>query len=424
MNPTTRCLLAASFATAAGSAAAAQEPSAPASTAIREGWYVAPMATFMSPDSERCEVDDGFGASLALGHRGETASVEVWGQFLGLKHGRCDYTVPDSGDPPDGDLDSDPDPFSEPAGEVDLNGGGIALLVGPFAEQWYARMYGLVGIGVLQRKDHPHYADDETTIIGDLGAGYLQPLRLWGRDFAVRLEARYRFDVQPPPHPDDHDPAPPHSYNDVIVNLGVQVPLSRAVEPAAAPEPVGVVAAPAGDSDNDGVTDDRDQCPDTPPNSYVNNTGCPAPLAVAPTAPAFDSGPVLETAKAGDKIVLKGVTFETGKARLRADSATILDGVAETLQKRPELRVEIGGHTDDRGADAYNQSLSEQRAQAVLDYLVGKGVDATRLSSVGYGEAQPVDSNDTAEGRERNRRVELKVLGQAQTSQPDTGEGS
>ena len=423
MNPTTRCLLAASFAIAAG-AAAAQEPSRPASTAAREGWYVAPMATFMSPDSERCEVDDGFGASLALGHRGETASVEVWGQFLGLKHGTCNYTVPDSGDPPDGDLDSDPDPASDPAGEVKLNGGGIALLVGPFSEQWYARMYGLVGIGVLQRKDHPHYADDETTIIGDLGAGYLQPLRLWGRDFAVRLEARYRFDVQPPPHPDDHDPAPPHSYNDVIVNLGVQVPLSRAVEPAAAPEPVGVVPAPAGDSDNDGIHDDRDQCPDTPPNSYVNNTGCPAPLAVAPAEPAFDSGPVLETAKAGDKIVLKGVTFETGKARLRADSETILDGVAETLQKRPELSVEIGGHTDDRGADAYNQSLSEQRAQAVLDYLAGKGVDAARLSSVGYGEAQPVDSNDTAEGRERNRRVELKVLEQAQTTQPNAGEGS
>ena len=88
----------------------------------------------------------------------------------------------------------------------------------------------------------------------------------------------------------------------------------------------------------------------------------------------------------------------------------ILNQVADSLAAAPQMRVEIGGHTDAQGSDAANQKLSERRAQAAKDYLIARGIDAARLSSKGYGESQPVDSNETAEGRELNRRVEMKVL--------------
>ena len=91
----------------------------------------------------------------------------------------------------------------------------------------------------------------------------------------------------------------------------------------------------------------------------------------------------------------------------------ILDEVAIALQSAPSLNIEIGGHTDSRGSEDYNQKLSQRRSQSVLDYLVSKDVDTARLSAVGYGMSQPMDSNDTDEGRERNRRVELKIVGAA-----------
>ena len=84
--------------------------------------------------------------------------------------------------------------------------------------------------------------------------------------------------------------------------------------------------------------------------------------------------------------------------------------VAETLQAYPDVKVEIEGHTDNIGSDAYNQSLSERRARVVKAFLADHGVDAARMTPVGYGESQPIESNDTEEGREANRRVELRVV--------------
>src|SRR5690349_46145 len=107
MTHTTRRLLATLLAMSAGCAAAQEEP-APAPSAFPEGWYVAPMVTHVSPDSERCNVDSDYGFTAAFGHRGESASVEVWAQTLALPHGGCAYTVPDSGNPPanpNGDTD-------------------------------------------------------------------------------------------------------------------------------------------------------------------------------------------------------------------------------------------------------------------------------------------------------------------------------
>jgi OOP family OmpA-OmpF porin len=107
---------------------------------------------------------------------------------------------------------------------------------------------------------------------------------------------------------------------------------------------------------------------------------------------------------------LEGVTFEYNSARLTADASTTLREVAEALRGEPGLRAEIAGHTDSSGSDAYNLDLSQQRANAVLMFLANQGIDRTRLVARGYGEGQPVDDNGTEAGRERNRRVEFRVL--------------
>ena len=105
------------------------------------------------------------------------------------------------------------------------------------------------------------------------------------------------------------------------------------------------------------------------------------------------------------------VEFETKSFDLTEKGTALLDEVIAALENAPEeIRVTISGHTDDRGSDAANQLLSEQRAQAVLDYLVSNGQDPERFETIGYGESLPVDTNATAEGRARNRRIEFTAL--------------
>ena len=137
----------------------------------------------------------------------------------------------------------------------------------------------------------------------------------------------------------------------------------------------------------------------------------PAP-APEPIAEARAAAPPTEEpapAPQAQRIVLRGVQFEFDKADIRPDAGVILDEAANQLSQVAGARVSVDGHTDSSGSDAYNQALSERRAAAVREYLVSKGVDASRLSSNGYGEAQPVADNASDEGRALNRRVELKV---------------
>ena len=117
-----------------------------------------------------------------------------------------------------------------------------------------------------------------------------------------------------------------------------------------------------------------------------------------------------EAFEADGRVVLEGVQFETGSAALAAGSEGPLAEAARLLRGRPGLRVRVEGHTDDTGSAEGNRRLSERRARAVRDWLVASGVDASRLEAVGVGPAQPVASNATAEGRARNRRVELVRL--------------
>jgi outer membrane protein OmpA-like peptidoglycan-associated protein len=115
----------------------------------------------------------------------------------------------------------------------------------------------------------------------------------------------------------------------------------------------------------------------------------------------------------GDQLVLdmpSEVTFATGSANLSPEFRTTLDKVGSTLTEYEKTYVDVMGHTDSVGTDAFNQTLSEQRSQTVADYLAGRGVNRARLATKGYGESQPRASNTTEEGRAQNRRVEIRLV--------------
>ncbi len=107
--------------------------------------------------------------------------------------------------------------------------------------------------------------------------------------------------------------------------------------------------------------------------------------------------------------LLEPIQFDSGSANIRAESTATLDRAAELLLANEEAAVNIEGHTDDQGDDGFNQVLSQDRAQAVLDYLVGAGVDASRMSAIGFGETTPIGDNSTEEGRQQNRRIEFRL---------------
>ncbi len=161
------------------------------------------------------------------------------------------------------------------------------------------------------------------------------------------------------------------------------------------------------DSDGDGVPDDQDQCPNTPPGLKVLPDGCALSgdcRKPRPGEPVDANGCALDR-----RFVLRGVKFEFDSDRLLPESKVILKEVALTLNAYPNIKVDVEGHTDWIGTDAYNLGLSERRAIAVQRFLGENGVSAGRLRPVGYGESTPIDTNDTEEGRENNRRVEFKV---------------
>lgn len=118
----------------------------------------------------------------------------------------------------------------------------------------------------------------------------------------------------------------------------------------------------------------------------------------------------LEPIEKGTKVVLNNIFFESGRAGLKPISYVELNKAADLLKKNPTMFVEVGGHTDDVGSDELNLKLSQERATAVLDYLVLAGIEASRLQATGYGETQPLVSNDTEEGKAANRRTEFVIV--------------
>jgi len=154
-----------------------------------------------------------------------------------------------------------------------------------------------------------------------------------------------------------------------------------------APAPA-MAAAPNLDDDGDGVPNSEDICWTTPTGDKVDIYGC--------------------TINEQELIVsLQGVHFNSDSAALTSEAKSILDDALGAINASSSSNVSIEGHTDSRASDSYNRDLSQRRADAVVDYLVSKGVSSSRLNPVGMGEGSPVASNETSEGRAQNRRVDI-----------------
>lgn len=179
-----------------------------------------------------------------------------------------------------------------------------------------------------------------------------------------------------------------------LASLGLVVRLGPPAQTPIGPAPIAAASCSTMDDDGDGVNNCDDKCPGSQAGQAIGPDGCPVPLTID----------------------LKGVNFDFDKATLRPDGVVILDEAISILGRYPDLRVEVAGHTDSIGSDAYNQGLSERRSRTVYDYLTGHGIDAGRLIGPnGYGESRPIapntnpDGSDNPEGRARNRRSELNV---------------
>jgi OOP family OmpA-OmpF porin len=164
---------------------------------------------------------------------------------------------------------------------------------------------------------------------------------------------------------------------------------------------------PDPDNDGDGIPDAQDQCPTEPEtkNGFEDDDGCP------------DEVPVAVKKFSG---TIKGITFKVNSAVILPKSFATLDEAVKVLTEYPSISLEIQGHTDSQGPDEYNLKLSQDRADSVKSYLVSKGLEDTRLTARGYGETTPIADNKTAAGRQENRRVEFKRIGDESGGAPAT----
>jgi OOP family OmpA-OmpF porin len=245
--------------------------------------------------------------------------------------------------------------------------------------------FALAGAGAVYDDFYPNDRDG-FAFVAEAGLGVVtRPLLPLG--IRLRVDARYVHDAKEGGHQEPRFLA------------GLEIPLGRIehrVEYLPGKTEVRevikevVVVRPWIDSDGDGVDDEHDQCRDTPRGLKVDAVGC-----------------VIEA----QVVALQGVTFATNTARLTVNATTVLDLMYGAFVGQPSLKVEIAGHTDSVGSVRANQKLSQERADAVRDYLVSKGVSPSRLSAHGYGKSRLlIDPEHGADDRERNRRVELRVV--------------
>ncbi|MGB1580860.1 MAG: OmpA family protein [Nevskiales bacterium] len=328
--------------------------------------YIGVLGSYMEPDTDaRADIlqyEDGYGVHLLLGkQKSEKINTEFSLSYNVLEGDRNGV-------------------FNAHDWQLQL---GYDWLYFFDREGW--QPFGIIGGSLTHEEREP---DDHAHASLNAGLGLLKQLNEHGTAF--RIEARYVY------HFDDESICAPaggcamssnDNPGDIRVAVGFQTPLTA--KPAELPPPPPPPPPPA-DSDGDGVVDGVDECPNTQKGLKVDRVGCAVKQ-------------VFE---------LEGVNFEFDKATLMVNAKSILDQAAATLEGQPSLKVEIAGHTDSQGADSYNQDLSQRRANTVKDYLVNKGANGDNLTAVGYGEAEPVSSNDTPEGREENRRVELRILEQ------------
>ena len=273
---------------------------------------------------------------------------------------------------------------------------GLTASLRHYFTDWSWRPYVKVGLGLSQA----HVTDqvleygyeDHANAVFDAGMGFAHE---FNDTIAMRSEVVYRYDM------DDRSIPGQDHFGDWLVTTGLTMKFGEgsSVTPAASVDPASEPAAPAEDvpttpaadcstmdDDNDGVNNCDDKCPTSAAGEAVGADGCAAAIVID----------------------LRGVNFAFDRSELTGESVAILDQAVDVLNRYPALKVEVAGHTDSVGTDAYNQGLSERRARTVYDYLTGKGIAADRLSGPnGYGEGKPIDTNDTSEGRARNRRTEL-----------------
>jgi outer membrane protein OmpA-like peptidoglycan-associated protein len=178
---------------------------------------------------------------------------------------------------------------------------------------------------------------------------------------------------------------------------------------------------PIPDTDGDGINDEEDKCPTVP--GVARYQGCPIPdtdgdgvndeedKCITIPGPASNFGcPVIpEEIIKRIQFAAKNILFVTGSAKLQSKSFKGLNDVAKIMKENPDMKLAIDGHTDNVGSDAMNQKLSDNRSASVMNYLVSKGVDAGRITAQGHGETMPIATNNTAAGRQQNRRVELTL---------------
>lgn len=337
-------------------------------------FYVAPMASFNlardnghplnGPTANSFQLDDEAGWQLSVGKN--------FGDYFAIELYAFTYN----------DMAVAGNAYGANA-NMDVTGYGASALFFPARD--ILPIYAVVGAGIgdyeFSGTTTPGSATYDDSTFYDVGAGIMVPLN----DYGVALRAEYRYRSTNV----DLTNGGGDQFRSDIISVGVQIPLGA---PAEAPEPEPVPTGPS-DTDGDGVIDRNDQCPGTPVSVQVNANGCP----VVKKAP----------------VVLRGVTFEFDSAKLTAQAENRLSNVLAALNASPDVRFRVEGYTDAIGTVAYNQGLSERRADSVRDYLRNHGIDASRITAVvGYGESHPVATNETAAGRAQNRRVELDVVQQ------------
>lgn len=311
---------------------------------------------------------------------------------------------------------------------------GKATSLNVMANAWYDflapgnawRPYAGIGIGFNNISEKNvgiaggTFADGSDTVLAyQFGAGVSYKF-----SDRVSLSADYRYVTGQDasiPNPTSPSAGTSISYDDHAIYAGLRYALSKGKASSAADvkvicpiSPVGVPADKLGpdgcplDADGDGIPDYIDECPRTPAGSKVLPNGC-----------ALEGD--CRTPRAGEEVdangcavdarfILRGVKFEFDSDRLLPESQLILNDVAETLTGYPKTRVQVEGHTDSIGEEAYNLGLSERRAIAVKTYLMGRGANGENMTPVGYGEAKPIADNNGEPGREENRRVEFAVV--------------
>ncbi len=256
-----------------------------------------------------------------------------------------------------------------------------------------------VGLGVMESR----LVDDPVGFLGQIGGGAHYGFT---DNLFLRGEVRGLFNTDP-------------SMANLVVQIGPTFHFGGA-KPVPPPPPPPVWK----DSDEDGVPDHLDKCPNTPKGCIVDKDGCPLDADKDGVCDGLDECPDTPLGTAVDEkgcpvkpdtVTLswaEGLTFALGSAKLTPQAEGVLDGLVALANKHPDAVIEIGGYTDSTGSAVFNQKLSENRAMSVRNYMVLKGITPDRLRAIGFGETNFVATNDTAEGRQQNRRVEFKFLGQ------------